>query len=170
MQFYIAARHVKGYQQRWQCCEYTLTPSHNAHAFVDGGMIFNQTDKSLRVPVCGYYQISTQIYYQIDGTTITNASRSVYHLLKFERNCPSWPDTNPVTVIGKSSVSHDDTTTSTSDVMRLCAGGKVWVEIPDYDNLTCCPIGDEQGTFISAYLISETSCHWPPEISMQNFN
>lgn len=162
---------MKGYQQRWQCCEYTLTPSHNAHAFVDGGMIFNQTDKSLRVPVCGYYQISTQIYYQIDPATLTNKSRSVYHLLKFERNCPSWPDNNPVTVIGKSSVSRDDTTTFTSDVMRLCAGGKVWVEIPDLPNgVPCCPIGDEQGTFISAVLISETNCHWPPVISMANFN
>lgn len=133
-------------------------------------MIFNQTDKSLRVPVCGYYHVTTQIYYQIDKNTIANKTRSAYHLLKFERNCPVWPDKNPVTVIGKSSISHDDTTTSTNSVMRLCAGGKVWVEIPDYEHLPCCPIGDEQGTFISAFLIAETSCHWPPNIIMQNFN
>lgn len=97
--------------------------------------------------------------------------RSVYHLLKFSRNCPSWgsPDQADVVVIGKSAVSHDDTTTYTSDVVRLCTGGRVWVEIPDLPGgPPCCPIGDEQGTFISAFLVAETSCHWPPDITMSN--
>lgn len=165
----FAARLVKGYQQRWQCCEYAITPSHNAHAFVDGGMIFNQTDKSLRVPTCGYYHVFSQIYYRIDPDTVSENSRSVYHLLRFERNCSSWPDFTPVTVMGKTSVTRDDTTTYTSDIIRLCAGGKIWVEIPDLPNgVPCCPMGDEQGTFIGAYLVAETTCHWPPNIAMEN--
>ncbi len=165
---------MHGYQQRWQCCEYAITPSHgqNPHAFVDGGMVFNQTDKSLIVPTCGYYHVFSQIYYQINGASMLNESyRSVYHLLKFKRNCPSWPEYNPITVMGKSAVARDDTTTYTSDIIHLCAGGKIWVEIPDFnDRVPCCPMGDEQGTFIGAYMVAETSCHWPPRIEMDNFN
>ena len=44
-------------------------------------------------------------------------------------------------------------TTITSDVIKLCAGGKIWIQIPDWDNgIPCCPTGDAQGTFITAVL------------------
>lgn len=161
---------VKGYQQRWKCCEYTMTNSHNAVAFVDGGMMFNQTDKTLRVPTCGYYHISSQIFYHIDPASLHDKPRSVMHLLNFYRNCSSWPEINPVVIKALSSVSGDDTTTHTSDVVHLCAGGRIWVEIPDFpnNNIPCCPVGDEQGTFLSAHLVAETACHWPPNIMMEN--
>lgn len=162
----------QGYQQRWQCCEYYTAHNHNAHAFVDGGMIFNQTDKSLRVPTCGYYHVFSQIYYHIDDNSF-QAPKSVFHLLKFERNCSMWPQYNPISVIGTSVVTQNrvSVTTYTSDIVRLCAGGKIWVEIPDgAHGVPCCPMGDEEGTFIGAYLVSETACHWPPAIELNNFN
>ena len=135
-------------------------------------MIFNQTDKSLRVPVCGYYHIFSQIYYNINDESI-RPSTSVYHLLKFESNCSSLSLYNPISVIGRNTVSSNraETTTYTGDIVHLCAGGKVWVEIPDGINrVPCCPIGDEEGTFISAYMVAQTSCDWPPNIEMENFN
>lgn len=160
----------KGYQQRWQCCERSSGAGHNPHAFVDGGMVFNQTDKSLRVPVCGYYHIFSQIYYNIRDESVQNFA-SVYHLLKFESNCSSWSPS--ISVIGRNTVSRNraQTTTYTSDIVHLCAGGKVWVEIPDGTNrVPCCPVGDEEGTFIAAYMVAQTSCHWPPKIDTENFN
>ena len=163
---------VNGYQQRWQCCEFSTIPNHNSHAFVDGGMIFNQTDKSLRVPACGYYHVFSQIYYRIDDSSV-NKSTPVFHLLKFERNCASWPEYNPVSVLGMSTVQSNGatTTTYTSDVIRLCAGGRIWVEIPYGKNrVPCCPMGDEEGTFLGAYLVAETTCHWPPKITMANLS
>lgn len=168
----LVAKLVPGYQQRWQCCEYGTTPSHNSHAFVDGGMEFNQTDKSLVVPTCGYYHIFSQIYFNIEEDSVSN-SASVYHLFKFKRNCSMWPENNPGTLVGRSVVTRDvrSTTTSTSDVVHLCAGGKIWVEIPDiHGGVPCCPMGDEQATFITAHLVAETTCHWPPSIEMDNFN
>ena len=131
-------------------------------------MIFNQTDKSLRVPVCGYYYIFSQIYYRINESS--QGSSSVFHLLRFESNCSS-TQSNPRSVIGKNSVFGEvehTTTTSVSDVIHLCAGGKVWVEIPRRS--TCCPVGDDAGTFIAAYMVAQTSCHWPPSIEAENFN
>lgn len=136
-------------------------------------MTFNQTDKTLRVPTCGYYHVFSQIYFQINEKSDTkHNNRSVYHLLKFERNCSSWPEFNPITVLGKTAVATDDTTTYTSDIIRLCAGGKIWVEIPDFrtNKVPCCPIGDPLGTFIGAYLVAPTTCHWPPSISMENLS
>ena len=143
---------------------------HGFHAFVDGGMKFNQTEKSLVVPVCGYYHIASQILFEIKDDTITTPRR-IYHSLKFKSNC-TCPSSarrcateqgvqgqNMITVNGAKATTH------TSDVVHLCAGGKVWVEIPDGRNRNpCCPMGDEEGTFIAAYLISQTSCKWPRKI------
>lgn len=167
-----------GYQQKWLCSEYENQNlrSRSAHAFVDGGMWFNQTDKSLYVPECGYYYISSQILFSVPPPL--TKSKTVFHLLKFERNCSSWQPSTAISVIGHSSLGpYDDifqsgvTTTFTSDVVKLCRGGRVWVEIPDGPNgAPCCPRGDEHGTFISAVLIRHTTCHWPPRMTMDNLN
>ena len=167
-----------GYQQKWLCSEYENQNlrSRSAHAFVDGGMWFNQTDKSLYVPECGYYQVSSQILFSVPPPL--TKSKTVFHLLKFERNCSSWQPSTAISVIGHSSLGpYDDifqsgvTTTFTSDVVKLCRGGRVWVEIPDGPNgAPCCPRGDEHGTFISAVLIRHTTCHWPPRMTMDNLN
>ena len=98
--------------------------------------------------------------------------------MKIERNCPSWPDQSAITVVAKSSVGPFDghsgsgaVTTYTSDVIRLCKDGRIWVEISDSANgVPCCPMGDEHGTFMGAVLVSPTSCHWPPNMEMENLN
>lgn len=169
----ISAAAPVGYQQRWQCDEFEENAHHNAHAFVDGGMSFNQTDKTLRVPACGYYHVFSQVLFQLSAAL--NHSVSVYHLMKIERNCPSWPDQAAVSVMAKASVgpfTDEDrfnsgaATTYTSDVIRICEGGRIWIEIPDVN--LCCPSGDEHGTFMGAVLLTHTSCHWPPAMEMQN--
>ena len=159
-----------GYQQRWKCCSTSNSAHNSATAFVDGGMIFNQTDKTLRVPTCGYYHITSQIYYHFEDD-LPEHHRSVSHLLNYERNCSTWHEYNPVIIKAYSSVTQGDTTTQTSDVIHLCTGGKIWVEIPDLDSkVPCCPMGDDQATFLAAYLIAETSCVWPPDITVKNLS
>lgn len=158
------AQFVRGFQQSWEC----YNP--NGHAFVDGGMIFNQTDKSIRVPRCGYYHVFSQIYYSINDPAV-QGSTAVYHKLNFKRNCPGWPKYSSMSVIGKSTVTENgvSTTTYTSDIVRLCTGGKIWVEIPDGPSrVPCCPVGDDKSTFIGAYFVAEAPCHWPPRIMLDN--
>jgi len=143
---------------------------HGFHAFVDGGMEFNQTEKSLIVPVCGYYHIISQILFQIKNEI---TPRKIYHSLKFRSNCScslsSVSKCSPelgVTGYNMVAANGAEATTHTSDVVHLCAGGRIWVEIPDGENRNpCCPIGSEEGTFIAAYLISRTSCEWPRRIT-----
>lgn len=137
-------------------------------------MCFNQTDKTLRVPTCGYYMVTSQVLFNIHSL---EEPKTVYHLMRFKRNCPGSysTDAQSIVVTGKSSMSpftvdnhHAGVaTTYTSDVIKLCTGGSIWIEIPDGDNgAPCCPTGDPHGTFITAVLVSETSCHWPPDTKM----
>lgn len=165
-----------GYQQRWQCSEYVdmnMRRKH-AHAFVDGGMWFNQTDKSLYVPSCGYYYVYSQITFKCSSPL--TASKSVFHNLKFERNCRDWVDAIPPVVQGTSTIGPftdstqaGRTTTHTGDIVKLCQGGRMWVEIPDGENgVPCPPWGDDESTFIGAVLIANTTCHWPPQMTLSN--
>lgn len=165
-----------GYQQRWQCSEYVdmnMRRKH-AHAFVDGGMWFNQTDKSLYVPTCGYYYVYSQITFKCSSPL--TASKSVFHNLKFERNCHDWVDAIPPVVQGTSTIGPftdstqaGRTTTHTGDIVKLCQGGRMWVEIPDGENgVPCPPWGDDESTFIGAVLIANTTCHWPPQMTLSN--
>jgi hypothetical protein len=138
-------------------------------------MCFNQTDKTLGVPKCGYYMVTSQILFSMDDRALSE-SRSVYHLMKFKRNCPGSHSIDPtLTVTGKSTVgpytenSHAGVvTTFTSDVIKLCTGGKIWIEIPQSENgIPCCPTGDTQGTFITAVLVRESTCCWPPDTTIR---
>lgn len=98
--------------------------------------------------------------------------------MKFKRNCSgtSSTDYQSIVVTGKATVgpftmdNHHAglATTYTSDIIKLCTGGKIWIEIPDGANgVPCCPTGDPHGTFITAILVSESSCHWPPDMMMK---
>lgn len=164
---------LPGYHQRWRCSDIDYSQSHNpaahnTHAFVDGGMCFNQTEKKIIVPKCGYYQVFSQILFEFKQNSPSDDSHTVvYHLLKFNRNCPSWEET-PLAVMGRASVHPGNTTTThTSDVIKLCKGGKIWVEIPE-NPLDCFPKGDDHATFMGAVLVAETTCHWPPDTTMSN--
>ena len=166
-----AAAILPGYQQRWRCADYdpsrSRNPGQNTHAFVDGGMGFNQTEKKLIVPTCGYYHVFSQILFQYEKRG--DFHTTIYHMLKFDRNCPSWEET-PIAVMGRGSIRAGDTTTThTSDVIKLCRGGKIWVEIPEtQDRDSCFPKGDDHATFMGAVLVAETTCHWPPSTKMEN--
>ena len=92
--------------------------------------------------------------------------------MNFDRNCPGTYSTQSITVTGKSTVgpfSADNhfagvVTTFTSDVIKLCTGGRIRINIPDGPNgVPCCPTGDPHGTFITAVLVRESTCHWPPD-------
>ena len=166
---------VPGYQQRWLCNDVYVNDRHQMQeqAFVDGGVWFNQTDKSIYVPMCGYYMIYSQILFMMDHTL--TESVTVYHNLKIEHNCSWESDTGPIQLQAKASIApYDDhrnggvSTTYTADVVHLCAGGRVWIEIPDGPNgVPCCPRGEESGTFMGLILIANTPCSsWPPVITM----
>lgn len=165
-----------GYQQRWECTELQREGIHKppVHAFVDGGMCFNQTDNTLGVPKCGYYMVTSQVMFSIHSSL--QQSRTVYHLMNFNRNCPGSYSTQSVMVTGKSTVgpfTSDNhhagvVTTFTSDIIKLCTGGKIWLHIPDGPNgVPCCPSGYSQGTFITAVLVRESTCHWPPDTTIK---
>ncbi len=156
-----AATSVPGYQQQWICSDMDpMHPHHPIHAFVDGGMSFLHENNKLHVPTCGYYHISSQILFEFDPKS-RNGHTSVSHLLKFMRNC-HWREDNAQLVKGVSSIHPGNvTTTFASDVVKLCEGGTVWVEIPETVDDDLYPRGDDHATFITAVLIAETSCHWP---------
>ena len=125
---------------------------------MDGGMIFNHTDKRLYVPKCGYYYISSQVYFQVSQTE----RKYVEHQMRVERNCPK-ADFNDFHIDGLSSISESSraTSTYTGQIVKLCAGGRIYIQIPD--SIPCCADGRlEHLTFFGAFLVAETSCSWPP--------
>ena len=152
------------YQTRWSCYD-----TRNGMAFVDGGMSFNQSDQSLYVPKCGYYYVSSQVYFQVSEAQ----TRSVFHQLNIRRSCATRTNIPDITLKGYSSTGHvqpangESTATSTyvADIVMLCRGSRIWVTIPDNpDSMPCCPYGQE--THLQAFLVAETSCSWPPVITM----
>ena len=69
------------WQTKWVC-------ANDSDAYVDGGMYFKQDDKKLYVPACGYYHISSQIYFQEDQRD-SNGSVATYvsHEVQINRMC-----------------------------------------------------------------------------------
>ena len=143
--------------------------ANDSDAYVDGGMIFNVTDKKLYVPVCGYYHITSQMYFYVTETDVSPEDRLKYISLEVyvNKNCYSGdnfvllrsyaslvltPSNNKV--IGK-------TTVHIGDVVKICGGGTIHVHIPDDRYNPCCPHGSKQTTYLSAFLVSETSCDPP---------
>ena len=160
---------IPGYKQKWTCSDIDpRKPNHLVHAFVDGGMSFDHLEKKLHVPKCGYYHISSQILFEYVSSS-DNGYANVKHLLKFMRNCEDWAEDNALLVMGLAAVhSGNATTTFASDIVKLCRGGTVWVEIPETHNNNLYPRGDDHATFLTAVLVAETSCHWPPKTTMDN--
>lgn len=139
------------YAAQWDC--------DGSLAYVSGGMWFKQEEKSLYVPKCGWYYISSDIAFQNDGLQ----TKSYNHMLKVDRNCNS--DRNSYyrygyTVIGPVEGSNAVTSTHVGDIVKICRGGRIYVNIPVADN-ACCPRGYEQLTSLTAHLVSESDCQWP---------
>ena len=167
---------VPGYQQRWTCSDlYNQHHPGQQQAFVDGGVVFNQTDKSIYVPTCGYYHVYSQVLFRMSANPLTS-SVTIQHILKIRTNCSSPSDLTPIQLQAQASIASNQGenidggigTTYTSDIVFLCNGGRVWVEIPDGPNgVPCCPQGEDTGTFMGLVLISRVPCsHWPPSITM----
>ena len=166
---------MPGYQQRWKCNDVYMESRHQVQeqAFVDGGVWFNQTDKSIYVPKCGYYLIYSQVLFVMEHHT---ESVTVFHNLKIKHNCTWESDTGPIQLQAKAAVApytteNPDggiTTTYTANVVHLCGGGNVWIEVPDGDNgVPCCP--EASGIFLGLVLLADTPCtSWPPIITMTN--
>lgn len=166
-QIFTSSIDTPGYRTSWSCNQ-----DRNG-AFVDGGMVFNQTDRKLYVPKCGYYYVSSQVFYRVAQTQ----TQSVQHNIKVDRNCPLLGEDSHSHVANRRQFSlhtvasigagngRDRQASSTyiGEIVKICTGGKIWVEIPQQDT-PCCPYG--LNTYLGAYLVAETNCHWP--LSQQN--
>lgn len=161
----------------WQVKEDEYVPQWDCKgslAFVSGGMWFYQKNNSLHVPKCGWYYVTSEIAHQSDG----RHSQIYSHTLKIDRNCNSTKDSYShaaFTITGHlDKGSHGKTSTFVGDIVKICTGGHIYVEIPMAYN-SCCPRGDESVTSLTAHLVAESDCTWPissysyPVKPFQNF-
>ena len=141
-----------GYQSYWSCTE--------SGAFVDGGMHFNQTNKKLYVPKCGYYHVSSQMYFRVRPN---KDEEFVNHRLLIKPNCDE--SESETRIESFSSVGDTDkrarTSTYTAGVFHLCTGGQVYMYVPVNREAPCCAYGEETTTFLSAHLVRESNCAQP---------
>ena len=83
------------------------------------------------------------------------------HILKIDRNCGSSSDSYyhaGVSLAGARSLGL--ASTFVGDIVKICTGGRIYVEIPTQFN-SCCPRGDESVTSLTAHLVGESNCSWP---------
>ena len=136
------------YTAEWDCS--------GSMAYVSGGMWFQQQNKSLYVPKCGWYYVSSQIAFH------NNHSQTVsyHHTLKVDRNCDSARKLD-LSLSGYTSVG-PSTTSSTfvGDIVKICRGGRIYVDIPVQEN-SYGPLGSESKTSLTAHLVRESDCQWP---------
>ena len=147
---------VSGYQSSWVC-------ANQSGAFVDGGMFFSIKARELSVPTCGYYQVSSHVYFQSERTASTSASKYVRHELIIKKKCNYAHEADTVILRSYSSLvssptSYGRTSTHIGDVVKMCKGGTIMVNIPSDSSNPCCPYGRSQSTYLSVYMVTETSC------------
>ena len=159
----LPAAHIKGRGQVWEKKNGVYTPQWDCEdsgtAFVTGGMRFQHSDNSLYVPTCGWYYVTSQITFK----SSSRRPKTFRHTLKIDRNCS---ETNlPYSHTGLTTtgpLEHDITVKSSTfvgDLVKICTGGRIYVDVPD-DN-SCCPLGEESMTLLTAYLVKESECQWP---------
>ena len=123
-------------------------------AFVDCGMNFTYNDQKLRVPVCGVYEIYSQVFFQSNDA---NTPAVVLHNVEINRNCDLSADNTAEfkSYAGLVPISVSRATTTNLVTVKMCAGGSVSVVIPQ--DSACCVHGGKS-TYFSARLISEVDC------------
>ena len=124
-------------------------------------MYFNQKDHKLYVPTCGYYYISSNILFQSDSTYSNSDSKYVRHQIAIVRNCSysdDWLLLSSYSSLSATPETIGRTTAYIGDVVKMCTGGTISVIIPDDNNNPCCPNGQSQTTYLSAFMVAETSC------------
>ena len=118
-------------------------------------MRFIYNDQKLYVPVCGVYEIYSQVLFQIQSDAPPSTAANVHHKVVIYRNCDPSSD-NTAEFRSYAGVASKVTTTNLA-IVKMCAGGSVSVVIPVEDNAGC-PYGGKPSTYFSARLISEVSC------------
>lgn len=142
------------YEPRWEC--------NTSLAFVAGGMWFKQDSKSLHVPKCGWYSVSSEIAFQNNGPNTSSHS----YVLRIDRNCGSSYSRDRYsrqgyTVNGPIQGKLESITSiHINDIVKICQGGSISVIIPFTKN-DCCPRGYSETTSLTAHLVSESDCQWP---------
>ncbi len=126
------------------------------NAFVQGGMLFSQTEKKLYVPECGYYYVSSQVYFK--QYSVKNASTYAQHQLIVKTNCAKGAKTIHTNAYAPTNSTEFITTTFTGRLLKICAGGSVAVKIPTSSDRACCAYGKKDATFFSAYLVQPFDC------------
>ena len=131
-------------------------------AFVDGGIFFTHKDKKLTVKTCGYYQVSSQVFFQSERSDSTTASKNVRHEVIINKNCKYEHESDTVILrsyssLASSTTSYERTSTHIGDVVKMCKYGTVMVNIPKESN-PCCPYGRSQSTYLSVVMVAKTSC------------
>lgn len=153
---YVRGGAPLGYRQHWKCGPALHSSSENT--FIDGGVYFNQTDKSIYVPRCANYYIYSQILFRVEDSTATG---QLHYTLRFERNCGG-DSSGAVEAVG-TVASGLSTTVFTGSVVTLCRGGRVYVEVPN--GSLCCPYGDPVDTFLGITYVAAAECKWPPRVA-----
>lgn len=156
----LPAAHIKGSGNVWEVKDGNYVSQWDCNgslqlAYVSGGMWFQQEDKSLYVPKCGWYYISSQIAFQ----SRSRRTQTYTHTLKVDRNCNSDRNAYSHSTFATAG-SHTKTSTFVGDIVKICAGGRIYVNIPSAYN-ACCPRGEETVTSLTAHLVSESDCQWP---------
>ena len=147
---------VSGYQSSWVC-------ANQSGAFVDGGMFFSHKTRKLTVPTCGYYQVSSHVFFQSERTDSPTESKYVRHEVIINKNCKYAHESDTVILRSYSSLvstctRYGRTSTHIGDAVKMCEGGTIMVMIPSDSSNPCCPYGRSQSTYLSAYMVTETSC------------
>ena len=134
-------------------------------AYVDGGMFFNQKDKKLYVPTCGYYYISSHVLFQSDSS-LPSDSNYVRHEVSINRNCNYADDSLLLRSYSSMLVTPENvgrTTTYIGDVVKMCESGTISVIVPNDRYNPCCAYGRSQTTYLSAFMVADTTCE-PPRV------
>ena len=140
--------HIVEYNTSWICEE--------EDAFVHCGMNFTYNDQKLHVPICGIYEIYSQIFFRHESAVFHNVevnrgcSHSTDNTAEFKSYAGLFPNLNPSTATWA-------TTTNLVATVKMCAGGTVSVVIPQ--DSACCAWGKKSSTYFSARLISEVNCN-----------
>ena len=117
--------------------------------FVDGGMKFDNQQKALIVPTCGYYYISSSV------TFSPSVQGSVFHKLRITQDCPE-TSRRQIEAIGyaSTSIKYKYVTSHVEEVVMLCENSQIQVIIPS--TVPCCGYGG--ASYMNMFLVAESNC------------
>ena len=101
-----------------------------------------------------------KVTFQIAG----DESQEAFHKMITNHSCPSDQRLQTATVLGHTSISQgtNEAASYVDQVVMLCAGGNIQVNIPD--TAPCC--GEGKFSYINAFLVKETDCVWHKPVTI----